>query len=57
MFFETVEVNGLHLPRFREVPVKIQESTEVTETDLKAIADLMEKAFWTMGPQMVLRAF
>lgn len=45
MFFETIEKEGKSIPRFAEVPLKIETFTEPTEQHTDLIAPLMEKAF------------
>lgn len=45
MFFESIEVDGKLTPRFREIEVEIQAKTEIAETELQAIAAIMQKAF------------
>lgn len=51
MFNETVEVNGEKTPRFREIPLQIEETMEVGETQVTRIAPLIEKAFGEWDPE------
>jgi GNAT superfamily N-acetyltransferase len=45
MFHENVQANGQTVPRFRPIPLKIEETTEVTESQIQMIAPIIEKAF------------
>lgn len=45
MFFESIELNGKSTPRFKEIPLKIATTTDITEADIDIIAPLFEKSF------------
>jgi GNAT superfamily N-acetyltransferase len=45
MFFESVDVDGKSVPRFRPIPLQITEKTKLEEGDIKVIVALLEKAF------------
>ncbi len=45
MFFESIELNGKSTPRFKEIPLEITMTTDVTEADINIIAPLIEKSF------------
>ncbi|MEK6772932.1 MAG: GNAT family N-acetyltransferase [Bdellovibrionota bacterium] len=45
MFFESIDLNGKATPRFLEVPLKINTTTDITEADIQIIAPLIEKSF------------
>lgn len=57
MFYETVEVDGEKVPRFREIPLEIQESTEVGEKEIAQIAPVIEKAFGEWDPSWFYSTF
>lgn len=45
MFFENVEVNGKTTARFKEIPLTIKSTTEITDNDVKNLSIIIEKAF------------
>lgn len=45
MFFDSVEVNGKFTRRFKEIPLNIKVTTDVTGADIEIIAPLIERAF------------
>jgi GNAT superfamily N-acetyltransferase len=51
MFFESVQVEGRTVPRFAEIPVRMIETTEVTDTEIARIAPVIEKALGEWDPK------
>lgn len=45
MFFSSVEVNGQAIPRFQEVPLRIQGTSEIGSEEIQSIAVIMKEAF------------
>lgn len=45
MFFESIQVGGQNVPRFEEIPLRLVETTDVTEADVNILAPLIEKIF------------
>ncbi|PIT98663.1 MAG: hypothetical protein COT74_13245 [Bdellovibrionales bacterium CG10_big_fil_rev_8_21_14_0_10_45_34] len=45
MFFESLQVGGQLVPRFKEIPLKINSIIDVTESDINIIAPLMAESF------------
>jgi GNAT superfamily N-acetyltransferase len=45
MFFESVQIDGQPTPRFKKIPLTLQESTEVTSKHIEIIAPIIEKSF------------
>ncbi len=45
MFFENVNIDGKSVPRFKKIPLEIVTSTDVSESDIKTLAPVIEKAF------------
>jgi len=45
MFFESIEINGVQTPRFKEIPLRITTKNDVTEADIEIITSLFEKFF------------
>lgn len=57
MFFESVEIQGKTTPRFKQIPLDVKEVTEITETELKFIATIMEQAFGEWDPNWFFSRF
>lgn len=51
MFFESVEVNGKSVPRFKETLLTLEETTEISQTQIGTIAPLIEKALGQWDPK------
>lgn len=51
MFFEPVELNGEMIPRFKQIPLKILETSEITKENIRTIAPLIEKSFGDWDPK------
>lgn len=45
MFFESIQVDGQEVPRFRRIPLVLEEATEITDAHIENIAMVVEKAF------------
>lgn len=45
MFFESVEVSGQTIPRFKKIPLQLIETTQVTDADIKTLASLVKESF------------
>jgi GNAT superfamily N-acetyltransferase len=45
MFFESLELNGKSIPRFKEIPLKITAIVDITNADINIVAGLIEKSF------------
>ncbi len=45
MFFESIDINGISTPRFKEIPLRITMKNDVTEEDIAIIVPLFEKSF------------
>lgn len=57
MFHETIEVNGVKMPRFRQVELEIKATTEVNTAEIETIAHLMKKAFGEWDPNWFFSTF
>lgn len=42
MFEESIQLNGESVPRFRQIPLALTETTQVTEAELKKLAPVIE---------------
>lgn len=51
MFFETVEVNGSSMPRFKEIGLDMAGTTQVGEAEIEFIATIMKSAFGEWDPK------
>jgi GNAT superfamily N-acetyltransferase len=45
MFFESIELNGKIIPRFKEIQLRVKTITNVTDADIQTISPLVEKSF------------
>ncbi len=57
MFFESVDVGGKMVPRFKEIPLEIVETENVTEGDIGVVASIMERAFGAWDPKWFFGTF
>jgi GNAT superfamily N-acetyltransferase len=57
MFFESIELNGKSTPRFKEIPLQITTTCDVTDTHIHIIAPLMEKSLGQWDPQWFYKTF
>ncbi len=45
MFFETVDVGGVQIPRFKKIPMEIVDTTDVTADKIDTVAPIIERSF------------
>lgn len=45
MFFESVEIGGQILPRFKKIPLELKTTNQISENEISAISVVLEKAF------------
>ncbi len=57
MFFESVQVDGETMPRFKETPLQVKSTTQVSENEIKDLAIVIEKAFGEWDPKWFYSTF
>jgi ribosomal protein S18 acetylase RimI-like enzyme len=57
MFFESIDLDGKPTPRFKEIPLNITTTTDVTESDINIIALLIEKSLGEWDPKRFYSTF
>jgi len=50
MFFEKIELNNELVPRFQEIPLELNSTTEVTDAEIKILAPMIETVFGEWDP-------